>query len=133
MSGSNGIDLKRAKWADWRIACVAGRVLIGRLRAPSHMGAARRLEPVYDFQSGFAPTPDGTFIEIHDALPMLALSVSGIDLPDHGVLLIPFEDLDTVELDGMEKIVDHAEKIRQKQRAQRAGIALAPAMPKLSR
>lgn len=128
---SNGVivgnDSLKHKWREWYIVLTASRMLIGRVKAQSGVpGSTRRLQPVYDFNSGFVTTPQG-MAEMHRAFPFLALQIDGVDLPDQGVMLVPFTDLDTSELNGMEEIIAAAEDLKKQQRAARANLVLAPA------
>lgn len=134
MSGSNGLtvvgpDARRARWASWHIALVAGRLFIGRLvERPNDLVGGhpqRHLQPFYDFNSGFVPTPSG-LAEMHRAFPPFALSLKRLDLPASGYVLWPFTDLDDSELEGIEGQVTAAEELWNKMRAARSAVVLAP-------
>lgn len=130
MNGSGTIVGKGAKqrtWREWCIVMVAGRLLAGRVIAQVGVpGSSRRLSPVYDFTSGFMQLPEG-LREMHRMFPFLALTIKGIDLPDHGVVLIPFSDFDEMELDGLISQVENAEDLAKQMAAARSNLVLAPA------
>ena len=127
-----GADALERRWSEWCIVLAAGRMLVGRVRAQANVpGSTRRLSPVYDFQSGFVGTPQG-IAEVHSVLPFLAFQIEGIDLPDQGIVLIPFSELSRDELHGMEGLIAQADELKKNQRAARSGVVIAPpnAMPK---
>ena len=130
--GSNGVTVmgpaaRRAKWCDWYICLVAGRTFVGRLfeKRDSVDGWERYLQPFFDFNSGFVPTPQG-LAEMHRVFPPLALSLKRLDLPKDGFVLFAFGDLDDAELEGLEHQVDQAEEMWKAMRAARSGLTIVP-------
>ncbi len=121
-----GGDALKHKWREWCIVLFGGAKFIGRVRAQNVPGSTRRLQPAYDLVSGFAPGPQG-LQEVHKAYPLLALTIEGIDLPDNGVILVPFSELPKAELEGMAEMVAMAEDLAQQMKAARSNIVLAPA------
>jgi hypothetical protein len=119
-------DAKRRRWHDWWIAGVAGRLVVGRLVATPALDPGkvqRRLSPVYDFVSGFQPTPQG-MAEVHRVLPFLALEIDRVPVQESD-LIFPFSELRESELDGMANQIANADDLRQQQKAARSNIIIA--------
>lgn len=121
-----GGDALKNKWREWCIVLMGGARFVGRVRPQAGVpGSTRRLSPVYDLVSGFQPTPQG-LQEVHKAYPLMALTIKGIDLPDHGCVLIPLSELEKMELEGMAEMIAAAEDLEQQMKAARSNIVIAP-------
>lgn len=116
--------------AGWAIVQVHGMTLIGKVCAPSGMGAqSQRLSPVYELKPQIASDHQGVHVG-HLAVPVWLLGLTEVEIPV-GALVEPLEAFAPRIRESLQKVVNAAEEMAVMLRAEASGITVAGADTRL--